>query len=241
MENKKVAIIFFGLTRSLKKTINSIKENLFTPLDKGLINYDIFIHTYKINGAYHNIWSREHTDNYINEDVEGLLNPKFYIFDNQDDVINSINFDDYYSKLGNWGGFSGLSQNTIKYLIRNMCLALYSKKKIVLLFENYKDEYNYAIIIRPELLLKNKIDINYFNELNDNNIIIPQKDSYIGCNDRFCIGKIDTILYYGKLFDDLMSYSKEKSIISELYLLDKLNEKKINIIKKNIDYDTKRM
>jgi hypothetical protein len=31
MENKKVAILFFGLTRTLEKTIDSIKKNLFTP------------------------------------------------------------------------------------------------------------------------------------------------------------------------------------------------------------------
>jgi hypothetical protein len=50
MSNKKVAIIFFGLTRTLGKTINSIEENLFKPLRDNSIEYDIFIHTYKIYG-----------------------------------------------------------------------------------------------------------------------------------------------------------------------------------------------
>ena len=40
MENKKIAILFFGLTRTLEKTIDSIKTNLFTSLDENLIHYD---------------------------------------------------------------------------------------------------------------------------------------------------------------------------------------------------------
>lgn len=93
-----------------------------------------------------------------------------------------------------------------KYLIKNLCLALYSKKQISLLFEKHKDNYDYAIIIRPDLVLKQKININFFNELTDNNIIIPIKDAFHGCNDRMCIGKPNIILYYGKLFDDLKKH-----------------------------------
>jgi hypothetical protein len=126
MENKKVAILFFGLTRSLERTIDSIKKNLFTPLDENLIHYDIFIHTYKIIGSYYNSWSGENTNNYKNEDVEQLLNPKYFIFDNQQTIIDNIDFDEYYTKLGNW---TGMTSELTKYLIKNMCFALYSKNK----------------------------------------------------------------------------------------------------------------
>jgi len=233
MKNKKVAIIFFGLTRTLEKTIDSIKENLFTPLNENSIDYDIFIHTYKIFGSYNNIWRNEYTNCYKNEDIEKLLNPKYFIFDNQETVINSIDFNDYYSNLGCW---TGMSEDMTKYLIKNMCLALYSKKQIISVFEKNKQEYDYAIIIRPDILISNKININDFNELNDNNIIIPEKDWFHGCNDRVCIGKPDIIISCGKLFDELMAYSQQKSIISERYFLDKLTEKSIDIIKKNIEY-----
>jgi len=85
--------------------------------------------------------------------------------------------------------------------------------------------------------LYNKIDVNYFNELNSNNIIIPEFDWFYGCNDKCCIGKPNIISYYGKLFDDLQIYSENKSIISEEYLMDKLNKKYITIIPKQIIYD----
>jgi hypothetical protein len=238
MKDKKVAILFFGLTRTLGKTIDSLKTNLFTPLDEHLMHYDIFIHTYKIFGQYNNMWSKENTDNYINEDVDALLNPKYFIFDNQQTIIDNINFDDYYKKLGNWTGFTpGLT----KYLIKNMCLALYSKKQITLLFDKHIKDYDYAILIRPDTKLHTKININDFNELNDNNIITPKKDWFYGCNDRICIGKPNIISYCGKLFDDLKIYSESTSIISEKFFMDKLNEKSITIIPKDIEYDNLRI
>ena len=43
----RVAICFFGLTRSLKHTIDSINTNIFQPLKNSNIEYDVFLHTYK--------------------------------------------------------------------------------------------------------------------------------------------------------------------------------------------------
>ena len=64
---KRVAILFFGLTRSLNKTTESLHKNLFNHLTDNSIDYDIFIHTYKIFGSYNNEWSKEKTSNYQNE------------------------------------------------------------------------------------------------------------------------------------------------------------------------------
>ena len=237
-ENTKIAIIFYGLTRSLNKTINSIRKNIFNVLDRHNIQYDIYIHTYKINGSYKNIWSGEETNNYQNEDIISLLHPKYYLFDEQSNVENSIDFNEYYTFL-NWNGF--FPQDMVKYIIKNLVLALYSKNKITQLFNQNKSQYDYAIISRPDLEITNELDINYFHQLNNNNIIIPEQDSYEGCNDRFCIGTPSIISYYGTLYNKLLQYSKQKNIISECYLLDMLNDENINIIKKNISYNTVRI
>jgi len=234
IKKKKVAVLFFGLTRSLHRTIQSLQTNLFNVLRDNSYEYDTYIHTYKIQGEYNNMWAQEHTQNYINEDVEALLKPTYYIYDNQQDIVQNMNFEEYYTKLGNW---RHKTPEMTKYLIRNMCLALYSKKQITKLFEKNKDAYDYAIIIRPDMMLKTKVDIKWFDELRDGVILIPERDSYSGCNDRLCIGTVNTILYYGTLFDSLKEYSEQTSITSEGYLLDMLNKKSLKLIQKNIQYD----
>ena len=54
----KVALAFFGITRSLKYTYNSILLNIFNVFYKNKIDYDIFIHTYKLEN-YKNIRTKE--------------------------------------------------------------------------------------------------------------------------------------------------------------------------------------
>jgi hypothetical protein len=235
---KKIAIIYYGLTRSLNKTIYSIRENLFNILEINNIQYDIYIHTYKINGIYKNVWSGNEINDYNNEDIISLLNPKYFLFDDQNNIENQINFNDYYTYL-NWNGF--FPENMVKHMIKNLVLALYSKNKITKLFNENSSQYDYAIISRPDLELINKFDINYFSQLNNNNIIIPEQDSYEGCNDRFSIGVPSIISYYGTLYEKLLEYSKHKNIISECYLQDMLNIKNIDIIKNNIKYNTIRI
>lgn len=233
---KKIAILLFGLTRSLSKTVESFRKHICKPLQDNSIEYDIFIHTYRIHGSYKNMWSKESTENYQNEDVESILHPKYCIFDNQEEIIKSIDFNAYYTKLGDWSG--GYSKDLTKYLIRNMCLALYSKKQITTVFELHKEEYTHAMIMRPDMLFTSSIDISMFDRVDTNTILIPTRDWYGGCNDRMCIGVPDVIIYYGKLFDELQSYSKRKSIISERYLLDKLHEKQLTILTEAIEYAT---
>ena len=236
---KRVAIIFFGLTKSLSKTIESLRNNLFNVLKENSMEYDIFIHTYKINGPYNNKWSGENTDTYVNENVEQLLNPKCVLYDNQIDIINSINFEEYYTKLGDW--YEGYDNEMTKYLIRNMCLALYSKNIIINEVSKCKENYDYGIIIRPDLLLVNKINISYFKELNSSNIIIPEKGWFKGINDKICIGEINTVLYCGSLFNELKEYSTKNPINSERFLKDMINKQGISIIAKYIDYHTLRI
>ena len=235
---QKIAILFYGLTRTLSKTVASIKKHFFEVLKNNSIELDVFVHTYKIYGKYENDWSKEFTSDYVNEDVQSLLNPTFFIFDNQREIEKQIHFDEYYEKLGVW---TGETPEMTKYLIKNLCLALYSKKRITEVFEKYKYGYDYAIISRPDLEFTTDINVKWLDELNDENIIIPECDSYSGCNDRLCIGTPNNVIYYGTLFDQLKEYSRETSIISEKYMLDMLNKKRIHIVPKNILYNTIRI
>lgn len=235
MKNKKIAILFYGLTRSLSHCIHSLNQNLFTPLIENCIDFDVFIHENRISGEYYNPWANEYTQNYYNEDVETLLQPKYYIYDDQEKIVETIPFHEYYTQ--HTGGWTNNVEKD-KYVIKNLCLALFSKKQITKLFDqqHISEEYDYAIIIRPDTELHSKIDVNFFNELNDNNIIIPEKHCYAGCNDRICIGKPHIISYCGKLFDELKSYSEQNTIISERFFQDKLKEKQITILSKKIEY-----
>jgi hypothetical protein len=228
MEKKRVAILFYGLTRSLRDIYSNLKENLFDELTNQNYEYDTFIHTYILDNPYINKWSGETINNYDNN-AYTVINPKDYMLQKQNIVEKKLHIPTYYSKLGNWAGCA----NTIDmkcYLVRNMVLALYSKKMVVKLFEKYKNEYDYVIITRPDQVFHSKINIAAFTLLNNRNIIIPHEHSYHGLNDRFCIAKPSVAIKYGLAFNLLKFYSKNKSIISEVYMKDYLDSLGLNII-----------
>lgn len=228
MEKHKVAILFFGLTRSLKTIYNNLKENIFDELTNNNFSYDIFIHTYNLTNPYINPWSKENITNYDNKAYE-ILNAKYYIIEDQNKVENLLNINSYCSKLGNWKGCANTLEMK-RYLVRNMILALHSKKMVTKLFEKHKNDYDYVIITRPDQLLHSKINTNAFSLLNNNNIIIPQEHSYFGYNDRFCIALPSVSIKYGHALNTLKMYSKFTSIVSEVYMKDFLTSLGFKII-----------
>ena len=81
----KVAIGFFGITRSLKYTIDSIRKNIFSALDSENVEFDVFVHCYSLT-TYKNKRTKENIENsfMIDNDEYKLLNPKWYKQDNQE-------------------------------------------------------------------------------------------------------------------------------------------------------------
>ena len=225
---KRVAILFFGLTRSLRNIIDNLKENLFNELIKNEYIYDIFIHTYSLENPYINPWSGESISNYDNTAYE-ILNPKYYIIEKQSIIEKKININSYCSNLGNWKGCAKTPQMR-RYLVRNMVLALHSKKMVTNLFKEHKNEYDYVIITRPDQILHTKINTNVFSFLNDRNIIIPSEHSYHGYNDRFCIAKPNVGIKYGSAFYVLKLYSQIGTVVSEVFMKDYLISLGLKII-----------
>lgn len=122
MEKRKIAICFWGLTRSLKYTLQSIKENILDIISSYDINIDIYLHTYTFNSPYNNNRSKENNiildfDEYL------LLNPNFFLIEDQDQVKESLNLEEYRTHKDPW--------NTNYQTCDNFICALYSKFQIV--------------------------------------------------------------------------------------------------------------
>ena len=225
---KKMAILFFGLTRSLKNVYRSLKENIFDVLTNNNIEYDIFIHTYILPTPYTNPYVNTIIENYDNESYK-LLNPKFFILENQNKVEKKLKIPKYFSNLSDWVSCAPTFEKKC-YFVRNMVLAQHSKKMVTNLFKEYKDDYDYVMITRPDQALHTKINPTAFNLLNNDNIIIPKEHSYLGINDRFCIAKPNIAIIYGNSFTYLLVYSEKKTIVSEVFLKDYLKLNNIHVI-----------
>jgi hypothetical protein len=226
---KKVAICFFGLCRSTHHTADSIKKNIYNALDNLNIDYDVYLHTYKIDKEYNNKWSNE-SNVLIDNDNYKLLNPDYKLIENEDDVIQKIDLTKYRKHGDPWKDTS--KDNTFMTL-NNAILSLYSTYQVTQMWKNTGIKYDAIICLRPDVLYLKPLTIDYFNSIQDNLILIPNFAEY-PINDRFAIGNSDVMEKYGNRFLDAYQYSLINALHTETYLNYYLN--KLNIKIKKINY-----
>ena len=222
----KIGLAFFGITRSLKYTIKYIKLNILDILIRNNIEFDIFIHTYKLN-TYKNIRTNEFINNIDNEEYK-LLNAKYVQIDDQDEIKEKINLPLYRTNADPW--------ETNYNSVDNFILAQYSKSQLVNMIEKTNIDYDYIIFLRPDVLYINKFDINFFKKTTDNSICIPNfhlynfKNDDIKFNDRFCITNMKTYKLYGDIYKYLLDISKIEELHSETILCKLMINYNLNII-----------
>jgi hypothetical protein len=233
----KVAFCFWGLTRSLKYTLGSIKENIFNVFDEKNIDYDIFLHTYFFEGLYNNKQSNE-SGLELNFEEYKLLNPDYYKIDNQDEIKKKIDFSLYETPKRRK---IALPKNSHI----NFILAMYSKLQIVKLINDSKNKYDYIIYLRPDVKFLNKFNLRWFLLSHGKKILIPNFAHNRGYNDRFFVGNHNQALIYGSAFNYLHEYSRSTQLKPEAfikYVIQKkcrLNNKRIYV--RFIDFKFKRI
>ena len=221
----KIAIGFFGITRSLKYTIKSINERIFNVLKTNNIEYDIYIHTYHLTN-YKNIRTREVIkDCDVDNDEYKLLNANYIEIDDQEEIETRINLLLYRTHKDPW--------NTNYNSVDNFILAQYSKLRLTKMIEKNNTYYDYVLFMRPDCRYLDNLPIQYLHLINNNSIIIPNFHLYgvIPFNDRFCISNMKTYKIYGEVFNLLLNISKKKPLHSETIIGEIMNNNKLNIIR----------
>jgi len=204
----KVALCFWGLTRSLKYTIDSIKKNILQPLDDGDIEYKIFVHTFSFKSKYHNPRAEEHNLT-LDFDEYTLLNPDFIEIEDQDQVKKEINIRQYRSQPDPWNS---------KYIcLDNFICAMYSKRQLGIMVNDSNIDFDYVIYLRPDLHYITPFDIRYFSITNKYNVCTPNFHLFPKLNDRFCILHASNLDKYSGMFNYMYEYSRIHPLHSERF------------------------
>lgn len=221
----KIAIGFFGITRSLKYTINSIKQNIFNVFEEKNIEYDIFMHTYFLN-SYGNKRALEGKTDIIDNEEYKLLSPKYLKIDDQDDIKKKLDLTSYRKFPDPWK----TKYQSVDFFI----LGSYSKYMLTNMIENVEENYDYILFVRPDCIYRNKLKLEYLDLVNSNTIVIPDFHLIKKINDRFAITNKKTYKIYGKIFLQLLHQSKKRPLHSETILGIILRNNKIHV--KNVGF-----
>ena len=225
-DQRRVAICFWGIMRSLDFTLPSIEKNIFKPLDDAKIPYDIFVHTYDLNDDCSGTYSSECTLP-INKYDFKRLKPTKYILENQKSADKKIGLNKYLAKGNPWNAQIEVAYNHIR--------ALWSLKQVTSIWSNgttnkTKYQYSHVMYCRPDMTYIMPIKPEWF--VFSEEIVIPNFARHgrrgISMCDRFAIGMPDQMEIYGNRFDGALKYSKKHQLHSETYLAETL---RVNDIK----------
>lgn len=218
----KIAIAYFGMTRSTRIVYESHHKKLFQVLKDNNIEFDVYIHSWKTDKNI--IWL---DDNNIPNDYEEykLLDPTYYQLDNQDDFIKTINMDDFFNKelYDEHGG--NTAHEWHPQLIRNHLCALESQKRATDMCLQANVNYDFIMYIRPDVQINNFFPVECFNTIKEEDIAIINKDHFEGYNDKFAVLPFQFCEPYGKRIEEIKDFRRTHGrIVSEKcvkYITDK--------------------
>ena len=218
-QQKPIGICFFGVTRSLKWTIDNIEKNIFDVLKENNIPYKIYLHTYdlkELNAA------RSGEDHAILDPTEWkLLKPDEYKITNQEEFDKSENYDEYLTQGDPW--------KTDGENVKNVVRQMNSLEEVYKIAKPH--EHEVYLFLRPDLYYT-PLDIWSVKYLIDNTkqTIILDPDyarDRGGLNDRFYFGTAKGINIIAQRGKYLKEYAKEHPIHAEKFLLHVADEHKV--------------
>lgn len=213
----RVAICYFGLTRSLRKVVESHQRYLFETLKEGGIKFDIYVHTW-IGSLIHRRGNDK--DVYHCDPGESfVLNPDRVCIDNQDKFLQTITFSDYFYKdvFETYG--EGRSTEWFPDLILYHICSVESQRRVISMARDSGIKYDKILMLRPDLLFSEAFPIEPFQECIEGLVFIPQNDSGEGYNDKLALFNASEIDAYASRGSRMKDYRATVGrIVGEKYL-----------------------
>lgn len=215
--NYDFAVIYFGLTRSLRKTANTHIKHIFDVLDDRKLTYKKFMHTWKMKDDIQNVWDITIPQK-IDYSEYKLLNPDHYKLDNEDEFLESVNMDNYI--------YNDASETNDSFrewkpkLVSNYICMLESQKRGFAMVKDCVangDTFKFIIFMRPDITIYNDIALDDI-IVSNSAISMPHIEHWDGLNDQVAIMNYEHGCIYGKRIDELADYRRNiGKIVAEKY------------------------
>jgi hypothetical protein len=218
--NKKrprIAIGFFGITRSLKWTLPSIQKNIIEPARK-LGEVRLFAHLYQQNRIEN---PRSGENNSVDPDEYQLLNCDEVQLEAPGACLSAAN---YEWILSHGDAFKDGGKS-----LSNLIHQLHSLQEVGRMMDSWKPDL--FVLARPDLMYYDDFSEVITKQLNSpsNSISIPNWQWYGGYNDRFSVCGPDAGHAYTNRIDLIPEYLKKTGgpLPAERFLRFNLHKKKI--------------
>ena len=231
----RVALVYFGMPRSIAETYKSHEQYIKKPLDDANIPYDVIFHTWQTKKGYR-VWDRPYKPSEHND--WNLLKANLYKCENQDAFTEKLTAGDFfYQHIWDTVGH-GKQGEWLPYLVMNHICALESQRRAFEMLMSMNKSYDYIILLRPDALFREPLQLF---QPTPGTIYVPDFSHNEGVNDRMAIGDIDSMrVYMNRILLAKEYRAKYGRIVSEKFLKDVLDFHDIAIKKISFSFELKR-
>ena len=176
------------MNRSLKRTIGSIRQKIFAPLERAGAQVDVFFHTYTI-AKVSSAWAHER-----NAVVGGPVQELQLLDEGKHRVVEwSATNQDLFDKKTNYAAYvalhghrNGYSQGVVKNVVRAMnSLKLVTELWMATASTHAPAEsgwYSHVVYARPDLRYTTPLDVALLRKLSNNELYTPNWGCWTGFN-----------------------------------------------------------
>lgn len=202
----KVAVLLYGLSRSMNFTISSIRKNVLHELVRHGVTYSLFVDGILVQGNLTNPRSKEINVSYDISEWSALT-PNLMSVTVHEEFLRDF---DFFIRMvlsggdsfGNWG-----------VSVRNGIESLLSLRNATKLMIMSRERFDGVIVLRPDLEYLDPVDVNLLHKSIQNGLIVtPDWQRHLGENDRFAYGAWDAMVMYGHRIDRLPHYMSTSSV-----------------------------
>ena len=164
----KVAVCFYGLTRSLKYTVPLIHKNVFGPLRRHGVAYSAFLHTFTLSSAFTNPRSKEFNVT-LDADEWRLLAGELRGHEREDQAAfdASVDWPAYLLQGGDYAndGFASVKNLVRQYHSLSRCIGMVERAAAQLAAPRLRAAsaaggyFDAVLFLRPDLLYLEPIDM----------------------------------------------------------------------------------
>ena len=212
-----VAVCFFGLTRSLHLTIDSIRHSILDPLWLNDVEVTIYLHTYNATS----ISNPRSNENNAAMDWQAfkLLRPFEWQIDDADAVSHELIDPHLSAWLKHGDGWAGETAEHTS--LRNLLRQLYSISQVTKMWTQQAARFDLVLYLRSDVWFFNRLNVAEFVEATKHpkRLYTPKFHQWAGLNDRLAFGTPDVMSYYGSRLNAAMQFAQQQALHAERFLL----------------------
>lgn len=212
----RVCICFFGMNRCLSRTIGSIKKNIYAPLERRGIPYEVFAAFMEPGVSFTNARSGEF--DCVTEDSHHLLGTSRIV--RIDQALFDRTFDFSLALAGPDPHHNGYGS------VRNICRALHALDTVTCMWQEseHAGTFDLFLYLRPDMMYHDPLPVDSilraYGRFGSDLMMIPYWESWKGLNDRMaCMGRRSALLYGRRLHElDTFMAQSPRGLHPEIFL-----------------------